>query len=186
MQAETQIMLAEYAALRAEIERRAGVQWNVFALQVTSAGGVAGLAIATTSNFALLLIIPLASYMLGSRYILHDFHIKLIQRYIRDRLSDELGGRLAWERWKRSKFSDVPDRQYRRITRWTVLHPTRLAFEGVAVLALAAGAVSAAYRWWADPPGWMLIVGFAVMWAIGAFVTVILHGSFERSASPVP
>jgi hypothetical protein len=50
-----QAMLAEYAALRAEAERRAGIQWNVFALQVTSAGAIAGLTLSAASGFALLL-----------------------------------------------------------------------------------------------------------------------------------
>jgi hypothetical protein len=99
-QVASQIMLAEYAALRTEVDRRATVQWNVLALQLTSAGVIASLAISHTSEIALLLVIPLSSYMLGSRYILHDFHLKLISRYIRDSLSGRLGENLAWESWK--------------------------------------------------------------------------------------
>jgi hypothetical protein len=38
LQIEYQIMLAEYSALRTEIDRRANVQWNVYALQLASAG----------------------------------------------------------------------------------------------------------------------------------------------------
>jgi len=91
-QVASQIMLAEYAALRTEVDRRATVQWNVLALQLTSAGVIASLAISHASDIALLLVIPLSSYMLGSRYILHDFHLKLISRYIRDSLSGRLGG----------------------------------------------------------------------------------------------
>ena len=37
-QVASQIMLAEYAALRTEVDRRAAIQWNVLALQLTSAG----------------------------------------------------------------------------------------------------------------------------------------------------
>jgi hypothetical protein len=99
-QVASRIMLAEYAALRTEVDRRATVQWNVLALQLTSAGVIASLAISRASDIALLLVIPLSSYMLGSRYILHDFHLKLISRYIRDSLSGRLGGHLAWENWK--------------------------------------------------------------------------------------
>jgi hypothetical protein len=51
-----QIMLAEYAALRAEIERRATAQWSVFALQLASAGAIASVAISAPSNLALLLL----------------------------------------------------------------------------------------------------------------------------------
>jgi hypothetical protein len=42
--AANQIMLAEYAALRTEMDRRAAIQWNVLALQLTSAGVIASLA----------------------------------------------------------------------------------------------------------------------------------------------
>ena len=75
--------------MRTEVDRRATVQWNVLALRLTSTGVIASLAISYASDIALLLVIPLSSYMLGmssymlgSRYILHDFHLKLISRYI--------------------------------------------------------------------------------------------------------
>jgi len=183
LQLESQVMLAEYSALRAELERRATVQWNVFALQITSAGAISSLAISTASNFALLLIIPLSSYMFGSRYILHDFHIKLIQRYIRDSLSGRLLGRLEWDRWRKETFSEVKDRRWFRITGWNVVHPTRLAFEGIAALALAAAAVSAAYSWWTNAPHWVLTTAYVLLWALGVTVTYLLHRSFERSSS---
>jgi hypothetical protein len=94
------VLIAEYGALRAEHERRASVQWNVVALQVSSAGVLASLAISDISHNALLLLLPLSSYVFGSRYILHDYHLKLINRYIRDSLSPRLDGHLAWQTWK--------------------------------------------------------------------------------------
>ncbi len=103
-QLANKVMLAEYAALRAEVDRRANVQWNVVALQITSAGVIASLAISRVSDIALLLVIPLLSYMLGSRYILHDYHIKLISRYIRESLSGRLHDHLEWERWKLNRI----------------------------------------------------------------------------------
>jgi hypothetical protein len=36
---------------------------------------------------------------LGSRYILQDFHLKLISRYVRYSLSGRLQVQLAWEGW---------------------------------------------------------------------------------------
>jgi hypothetical protein len=114
-----QAMLAEYAALRAEFDRRANVQWNVFALQITSAGVIASLALSHVSDVALLLAIPLSSYMLGSRYILHDYHLKLISRYVRDSLSERLGDNLAWESWKISQTKrDVEPRRWLTPTGW--------------------------------------------------------------------
>jgi hypothetical protein len=49
-----QVMLAEYSALRSEVDRRVNLQWNVVALQVTSAGVIASLAISRAADIALL------------------------------------------------------------------------------------------------------------------------------------
>jgi hypothetical protein len=134
----TQIMLAEYAALRTEVERRATAQWSVFALQLASAGAIASVAISATSNLALLLLVPLSSYLLGSRYILHDFHIKLIRRYLRESLAERLAGHIRWESWRTTTLAAPTTRGWFSITGWNVVHPTRLAFEGVGFLALVA------------------------------------------------
>jgi hypothetical protein len=183
-QVASQVMLAEYAALRAEVDRRATVQWNVLALQLTSTGVIAGLTISHASDIALLLVIPLSSYMLGSRYILHDFHLKLISRYIRDSLSERLRGHLAWESWKVSQITpDTGPRGWLTPTAWNLLHPTRLAFEGVAWLALLTAALAAAYSWRDNTPAWGLLLGFALLWTLGALGTYFLHRSFDRSAS---
>jgi hypothetical protein len=64
---DRQVLLAEFSALRAEVDRRANVQWTIFALYLGSAGVFASLAISTASDIALLLLIPLSSYMLGNR-----------------------------------------------------------------------------------------------------------------------
>jgi hypothetical protein len=182
-QVASQVMLAEYAALRAEVDRRATVQWNVLALQLTSTGVIASLAISHASDIALLLVIPLSSYMLGSRYILHDFHLKLISRYIRDSLSERLRGHLAWESWKVSQITpDTGPRGWLTPTAWNLLHPTRLAFEGIAWLALLTAALAAAYSWRDNTPAWGLILGFALLWTLGALGTYFLHRSFNRSA----
>jgi hypothetical protein len=182
-QAANQIMLAEYAALRTEMDRRATVQWNVLALQLTSAGVIASLALSHTSEIALLLVIPLSSYMLGSRYILHDFHLKLISRYVRDSLSGRLGGHLAWENWKISQITpDKGPRGWLTPTAWNLLHPTRLAFEGIVWLALLTAALAAAYGWRDKAPAWGLILGFALLWVLGALGASGLHRSFNRSA----
>jgi len=182
-QVASQIMLAEYTALRTEMDRRATIQWNVLALQLTSTGVIASLALSHASQLALLLVIPLSSYMLGSRYVLHDFHLKLISRYIRDSLSGRLGGHLPWEGWKISQIaSDTGPRGLLSPTAWNVLHPTRLAFEGVAWLALLTAALAAAYTWRDKAPAWGLILGFALLWILGALGAYFLHRSFNRSA----
>lgn len=178
--ADTQIMLAEYSALRAQADRRANVQWNVFALQITSAGVISSLAISHVSDIALLLVVPLSSYMLGSRYILHDFHIRLISMYIRDKLSPSLRGRLNWEGWeaRRTRCLEKASPWLAPID-WNVRHPTRVAFEGLGLLALLAAAFAAVYVWRDKTPEWYLILGFALLWALGALATYSLHRSFN-------
>jgi hypothetical protein len=177
-----QVMLAEYAALRTEVERRATAQWSVFALQLASAGAIASVAISTATNLHVLLIIPLSSFLLGSRYILHDFHIKLIRRYLRESLSTRLSGDLHWEIWRTSALSAPTTRGWFSVTGWNLTHPTRLAFEGVGFLALAAAGLAAGVRWAASPPWWPLLAGFAAGWLLGLVVTVLLHRVFERAS----
>jgi len=63
-----------------------------------------------------------------------------------------------------------------------VSHPTRLAFEGVAWLALLTAALAGAYSWRDKAPAWGLILGFALLWILGALGTYFLHRSFNRSA----
>lgn len=178
----TQILLAEYAALRAEAERRTTIQWNVVALQLASAGAITSLAITATANLALLLIVPLMSYMLGNRYILHDVHLKLIRRYIRDSLSARLSGHLQWEGWRDQELApDVARRRWFTATGWNSLHPTRLAFQGVALLALAGALGAGVFLWITQSPSWYVIAGFALGWSIDAFATFLLHRSLNRA-----
>jgi hypothetical protein len=179
---EDQILLAEFTALRAEIERRTTIQWNIFALQIASAGAVGSLAIASASQTVLLLVIPLSSYMFGSRYILHDYHIKLIHKYIRDTLSVGLRGKLAWERHKEEALAHESSRGWFTATAWKLTHPTRLAFEGVAILALASVALAALYNWGNERPSWYLILAFILMWLLGVLVTYFLHRSFNQAS----
>ena len=180
-------MLAEYSALRAEVERRSSIQWNVFALQVGSAGTIASLAISTSSNLALLLVVPLSSYMLGSRYLLYDYHIKLIHKYIEVSLSRRLGNNLQWEHWKGKASSRITDKdQWLTPTGWNLLHPTRLAFWGVAAGSLVAAAAAALNNWLTTPPSSYLVVAFVVGWVVDALAVVALHKSFVRSSGRDP
>jgi hypothetical protein len=179
----TSVLLAEYGALRAELDRRATLQWNVVALQISSAGIVVSLAISKTSLHPLLLLLPLSSYVFGSRYILHDYHIKLVERYIRRSLSRRLDGNLQWEKWKRRQTMSPRVRASTpRAVHWNALHPTRLTFEGLAFVALVAAAVAAFVDWRATAPAWHVAAGLALWWALGVIALVALHVSFRRSS----
>lgn len=178
---QSPVRLAEFSSLRTEMDRRANVQWNVFALQITSAGAIAGVAITSTSNYAILLLIPFSSYMLGGRYILHDFHLKLIQKYIDDFLSPQLGGELGWGIWKARITSRTQPSPWRGVVTWDAVHPTRLAFEGVALLASVGAAAAVIYVWTSKSPGWYTASGFAVVWIVGLALIFLLHRSFNRA-----
>jgi hypothetical protein len=175
-------MLAEYTALRTEAERRATAQWGVFVLQLASAGSIASVAIAAAGNLALLLLIPLSSYLLGCRYILHDFHIKLIRRYFHESLTERLSGHLQWETWRNKELATATSRGWFSVTGWNLTHTTRLASEGVGFLALAAAGLAGGYRWWASAPPWPLAAGFVAGWLLGVAVVVLLHRAFERAS----
>ncbi|MEV6641655.1 hypothetical protein [Amycolatopsis sp. NPDC051371] len=185
----TAILLAEYAALRSETERRSTIQWNVFALQIASAGAIISLAIASAANSALLLVVPLTSYVLGNRYLLHDFHLKLIHRYVRDSLSERLSGNLRWEAWRDRELDreTAPGRWFTS-TGWNAVHPTRLAFVGVAALGLAGALVAGVFLWIGRSPAWYVITAFGLGWLLDALATARLHriftGARDRPPSP--
>lgn len=178
----TQVLLAEYAALRTEVERRATAQWNVFALQLASAGAIASVAVSAAANLALLLLVPLSSYLFGSRYLLHDFHIKLIRRYLRESLAGRLDEHLQWESWRSAALAAPTSRGWFSVTGWNFVHPTRLAFEGVALLAVVAAGIAAAYHWSLRPPPWPVAAGFGAGWLLGAIVTGLLRRAFRRAS----
>jgi hypothetical protein len=180
------VRLAEYNALRVEIERRANIQWSVTALQFTTAATVAGLAISRASDFALLLLIPLLSYMFGTRYILHDFHIRLITQYLRESLSERLNNELQWDEWYDAKYVRRDNRRWFSVTGWLPTQSTRLAFEGIATLALAASAIAATYRVITGNYPWYAVVGFSICWLLDFGATALLHHHFENSRRPDP
>jgi hypothetical protein len=121
--------------------------------------------------------------MLGNRYILHDFHLKLIRRYVRDSLSPRLSGHLQWETWRDQQLApEVARRRLFTATGWNVMHPTRLAFQGVAILALI-GALGAGVLLWINrSPSWYAVAGFGLGWLVDALATVRLHRLFNRAA----
>jgi hypothetical protein len=182
-----EVALAEYSALRAEVERRTSIQWNVFALQMGSAGAIASLAIASRSSIGLLLLVPFSSYMLGSRYILHDFHIKLIHQYIQSDLSPRLQHELRWECWKtRAVAADTGADRWLTAAGWNFTHPTRLAFVGIAALSEVAAACAGIYLLKTGNPPWPAVAAYSVGVLLGVATTVVLHRSFRKARTEAP
>lgn len=83
------------------------MQWNAYALQFAATGAITSVALSTVGNLALLLVIPVSPCLLGSRYILHDFHIKLIQRYLCE--EHGLRDRLGWDRWRGARMKSATE-----------------------------------------------------------------------------
>lgn len=129
--------LAEFVALRAEVERRATVQWNVMALQIGIAGAVFGFALSAPRREILLLVVPIATYMTFGRYVSEVVYINQLGRYIRTDLTARVPGGLHWEEWR---WRNLPASEIGIFAR---LHFTGVFFPGVATMAMAAFAVAA-------------------------------------------
>ena len=94
--------LAEFKALRQEIERRSKIQYNLFALQLTTAGVIFSFALSGghSNRSALLLIIPVSSWMLCAEYVDQIYGQRIAGKYIREQLNMRcVPGALGWEEW---------------------------------------------------------------------------------------
>jgi hypothetical protein len=89
---------------------------------------------------------------------------------------------LGWECWRRGEVTTATGRRWVSVTGWNVMHPTRMAFEGVAIPALLAMLVAATYLWSSHVPGWAAIAGGVAGWVLGAALTAGLHRVFERAS----
>jgi hypothetical protein len=157
--------LAEFAALRAEIDRRSTSQLNVLLFQLTSAGAVLSFSLASPGPRSFfLLTLPITSFLLGTRYVTIGAGIELIGDYIRINLSPRVPGGLQWQKWILEQPSIMG--------RIRFFHPILVAFP----------AISAAVLVWALPQ--ILTtrlgidsfgrVGLMLIWCIDLAATVAL------------
>ncbi|GAB3726757.1 hypothetical protein GCM10027598_46020 [Amycolatopsis oliviviridis] len=122
--------LAEFVALRAEMQLRAETQWKIMSLQITGSGAIFGFAMTSQDRVPLLLIVPLTSYMLGTRHAMHAHAIMGIAKYIRTHLSMRVPGGLNWEDWV------IEKRRVETIKLFEWGNPNMLIFPGAGALAL--------------------------------------------------
>ena len=120
--------LAEFTALREEIQERVKAQQQLMSLQLTGSAAVFGFAVTQDGMKALLLIVPFTSYLLCGRLVAQHFAIFRVAEYIQHHLSPRVPGGLLWERWLRER----PTGQH---LLGAVL-PLLLSFVGAGVLAL--------------------------------------------------
>jgi len=153
--------LAEFAALREEIQERVRAQQQLLTLQLTLAGTVFGFALSQHGVTALLLIVPFSSYLLCGRLVAQHFGTIRVAQYVREELSARVPGGLRWEEWL--------ERQQKRRPHLLGLElPLLLTFVGASLLALA---WTAGYVYAGAGVGMLPRLGLIVVWLAGLSTT---------------
>lgn len=93
----TQLLVAEYAALRNEILTLVELQFKITASTVISLGTVLSVGV-QTKNPAIVLVHPILSLIMGINWLHHTFRIHRIAAYLRDRVEAPAGHDvIGWE-----------------------------------------------------------------------------------------
>jgi hypothetical protein len=155
---EKEIVLAEFNALRAEIIARQASAQSLLSIQLTAAGALFSLALSGAGRAAVLLVLPLITYMLAGRAVAHSYACLSIGTYIRTQLSPWVSGGLGWEQWIRSHRSSPK--------RYRGLDPQLISFPGISVLALLGSLPYLASQTWSVTAmilwtAWLIGVAFA-------------------------
>jgi hypothetical protein len=153
--------LAEFSALRDEIQERVKAQQHMLSLQLTLAAAVFGFAISRPGMTALLLIVPFSSYLLCGRLVANHFGTLRVAKYIREDLSARVPGGLLWERW-------LEQQQKRRPHFLGLTLPLLLTFVGASTLALA---WTIGYVFARDDVAAFSHFGLASLWILGLAAT---------------
>jgi hypothetical protein len=95
---ETQLIVAEYVNLRAEIIKLTELQFQTTAVTVVAFGTVLSVGI-QVGNAAIILIYPMLSLILGVTWLHYANLIARIAAYIRDSIEDRVGHNLGWEHY---------------------------------------------------------------------------------------
>jgi hypothetical protein len=129
------IVLAEFAALRAEILQTLSQQWLILAFDLTAAGAIFSLALAR-HNTGLLLVIPVVTYSLVNQYLRNFKMLLRLGKYIQEQLSEKVNGRLGWEEWLRARLVPIGGQNpFQQLL--GSLSPLPLIFLGISTVALA-------------------------------------------------
>jgi hypothetical protein len=177
--------LAEFAALRQEIDSRASRQYGIFALHITASGAVFSFALSGSGRVAFLLILPISTYLFCARYVMEDNAIRIIGRYLQEELGNRVPGGLRWEQWRQAQPGHLPGFEW--------AHPSFVAFPGVALAALAWTVPVVFSGWSAD--ALLFELGLLLVWLIGLAATavsfvLILNGMrgwiARRAVTPTP
>jgi hypothetical protein len=127
-ESSTEVLLAEFSALRNETLQRISLQWNIYAAQLAVGGVVFSFALTSPSRTGFLLIIPIIAYALFGQYMGNLRVIISIGTYIRKELSPRVPGGLGWEEWYLKRPSEG--------LHLRLLSPQPIVFPGVSLIAL--------------------------------------------------
>jgi hypothetical protein len=119
--------LAEFGALRTEIENRAQRQQNLLTLQITAVAAIFSFALSQSRYTGILLTVPVISYLFCGRYASQHYGMARVGVYILDELSDRIPGGLHWEQWIRTQGQRTD-----RTTNWKI--PLLLTFPGSSLI----------------------------------------------------
>ncbi|MFL6124275.1 hypothetical protein [Actinophytocola sp.] len=156
--------LAEFTALRQEIDRKMTSQQQASNLQVTISGAVFGFVITNQDRVALLLVLPLTTYMLFGRYATYHAAIHDAATYIREVLDGKVPGGLGWERW-------ILDYKRPRLPAISSIDPLFIQYPGVAILSLLWLAPKLFIDSWHVPVGQR--IALIALWFLGLATTLV-------------
>ncbi|MCX4824380.1 hypothetical protein OG883_31905 [Streptomyces sp. NBC_01142] len=94
--------VAEFQALRSEIDRRSNLQQALLGVEMVAATALASVALANPNNITVLLILPIISLILGAQWYEQRLTIRRIGGYIAHTLHEKVPGGLWWELQRRT------------------------------------------------------------------------------------
>jgi hypothetical protein len=156
----TNVVLAEYTALRAEVTNRISGQDTLLSLYMTATAAIFGLALSGHANSLILLVLPLLSAAARLLYHNHNVYIRLASAYINDQLRPLVTEHLGEPRllgWGQQVAA-----YHRAPWRHRLAHPAGLALlfpvPAAIALVLVVPRLASPWTWLAWCFGWPLLL----------------------------
>ncbi len=154
-------LLKEYDALKAEERQRIGVRGQLLNATLTAVAGIITIT-TTVGRMGLLLLLPLATTVLGWAYVANDHKITAIGRYVHNQLGPRLVGLVE------DGFSDIDMFKWEKYHREDPLRLSRKRLQLVVDLVA-----------FCAPP----LSALTLLWLLGPHTPIILIGSAAALAA---
>jgi hypothetical protein len=152
--------VAEFVALREEMQERFKAQQTLLTLQLTLVATIFGFVISQRDDATLLLILPFSSYLLCGRQVAQHFAGQRIAQYITDELTPRVHGGLGWEQWLQSR------ERHPHLLGSTL--PLLLTYAGASLLALT---WTFSFIFLREGLSSVPRIGLAVLWLLGLVIS---------------